>query len=390
MSIVNRISGPVSFYYLKPKDSSSTLPLFLLFGDVHESYENMCSECTCEDKKKCCHAIYDKAFLKKIEKLAKPDRPIDFYTEHFEDSDGLFNGPLDKFMEPEFQACYKRTLKNKKNCPAPKIRWHYSDIRFAETKNNIENLFYSLYKFIYFCIELNRTKSYEDIPLDIWLKADKSRLAYKNNTGIDISKTEELHKIIDLLAELSHLTIDELAERIIDFLFESKKYPSLIHKQFKKQVKNSVFADKSYIVKIMRDSLERWSLNYNVDSKLFEQLKNFDITGDYTTMFDYLFMITAIFVDIYVILRIMKNITSPPSLCIAYLGNAHILNIANILLEIGYNPSVVLNRYEENRCLQFDNVLEDLRSSLKKRNLSQKTTSKHKTFYLKKLSFILT
>jgi hypothetical protein len=139
----------------------------------------------------------------------------------------------------------------------------------------------------------------------------------------------------------------------------------------------------------MRDSLERWSLNYNVDSKLFEQLKNFDITGDYTTMFEYLLMITAIFVDIYVILRIMKNITSPPSLCIAYLGDAHILNIANILLEIGYNPTVVLNRYEENRCLQFDNVLEDLRSSLKKRDLSKKTTSKHKPFSLKKLSFIL-
>jgi hypothetical protein len=388
MSIHNRISGPVSIYYLKPNNNS--LPLFLLFGDIHGSYENMCSECTCEDAKNCCHAIYDKAFLKKIEKLAKPNRPIDFYTEYFEDSYTQFKGPLEKFLEPEFQACYKRTLKNKKNCPAPKIRWHYSDIRFADTKNNIETIFNSLFGFTDFCVELNKTNSYKGVPLDSWLKLDKTMLIEHIIPGVNISKTEELHKIIDLLAEFPHLTIDKFAERIIDFLFESKKYPSLIHKQFKKQVKNSMFADKSYIVKMMRDSLERWNLKYNIDSKLFEQLKNFDITGDYTNISNYLLINNAIFVDIYIILRTMKNIPSPPSLCITYLGDNHIRNMVNMLLDTGiYKLIAAGHENEENRCLQFDHVLEDLRSSLKKRNLSQKTTSKHKPFSLKKLSFIL-
>ncbi len=111
---ISRISGPVSFYYLKPKDSSGNLPLILLFGDVHFSYDNMCTDCTCEDEKNCCHAIYDDNFLKKLEKLARPNRPIDFYVEYFDNiyTRGFFESPLEKFIEPRFTFCYRHTVKN--------------------------------------------------------------------------------------------------------------------------------------------------------------------------------------------------------------------------------------------------------------------------------------
>ncbi len=380
MSIHSRISGPVSFYYLKPKDSSSTLPLFLLFGDIHFSYDDMCTNCTCEDEKNCCHAIYDKDFLKKIEKLAKPNRPIDFYIEFFGETEKVSTGPLHNFMEPEFQNCYKHTLKNKSNCPAPGIRWHYSDIRMSYTKNNIENVFESLFRFTSCCIDLNKTKSYKGVPLAKWLTSNKTTL-FQVIPGFDISKKDEMHKIIDLIAESKHLTIDEFAESIIDFLFESK-YPSLIHKQFKKQVKNSMFAEKSSIVKMMRDSLLNIKLKKidKFDSKMFVQLKNFDLTGNYLPIDFFLLEINAIFVDLYLILRTMKKIDHPPSLCIAYLGNDHIKNIARNLVSTGKYEKVAFAKGTEKtrRCVGFDNVLEDLRSSLKIPNTSS-TRSKSST-----------
>ena len=118
---INKISGPVSMYYLKPnyeiiKDNNINLPLFLLFGDFHFSYDNMCSECTCEKTSKtCCSKIYSGDFIKTINNLSTPTRPIDFYTEYFDDNDdGGFDGPLDKFREPEFQPCYKKDIKAQK------------------------------------------------------------------------------------------------------------------------------------------------------------------------------------------------------------------------------------------------------------------------------------
>jgi hypothetical protein len=389
---ISRISGPVSFYYLKPKDSSGNLPLILLFGDVHFSYDNMCTDCTCEDEKNCCHAIYDDNFLKKLEKLAKPNRPIDFYIEFFDNFDkGVFFGsPLDKFMEFKFTFCYRHAVNliKYKYCPAPGIRWHYTDIRKSQRKNNIENMFAIVQKFTEFCSFLKRSNILFDITRDEWLSFDKSTLLDKLNLEtplkIDVSKTEEMHKIIDLIGDLRHLTIDKCAEHIIDFIFESKS-PSLIYKQFKKQAKTSVFAEKSSIVNMMHDSL----FNNNdfklfqfdikkLDIKILDQLKNFDLTGDYSVIRNYLMVINAVFVDLYTILRITKKVESPPSLCIAYLGNAHITSIAHNFLSTGkYEKKVFEERDREKRCLNFSNVFDDLRTSLKNRNPSSSSSSKN-------------
>ena len=370
MSLNSQISGPVSMYYLKPNDSS--LPLFLLFGDIHNSFDNMCSECTCEERKRCCHRIYDIDFLKKIEKLSRPQRPVDFYIEYFEaDDDGAFESPLDHFREPNFRNCYRRTVKNRKNCYAPDIRWHYSDIRMAHTKNNIENLFESLYVFIQFCMDLNKTQSYEGISMSHWLKMDKSSLTYKKVAGIDISKKEDIYQIIKLLAEFNQQTIAEFAERIVDFVFTSE-YPSLIQKQFRKQVKTSIFADKSFVVKMMRDSLQsKLAANLDVDDKLFDKLAKFDITANYKPLAYLLLHINSTFVDLYTILRAMKKNDTPPALCVAYLGNAHILNMVDILLSTDYyQVEASVEENDENRCLPFD-IFDDLRKSLSKRSSSR-------------------
>ena len=73
--IINRISGPVSMYYLTPslrelhnyKEENIDLPLIILFGDHHYSRENMCPNCDC-DEKSCCYEIYHTDFLKELDK----------------------------------------------------------------------------------------------------------------------------------------------------------------------------------------------------------------------------------------------------------------------------------------------------------------------------------
>ena len=82
---IHRISGPISMYYLKPKSTKAfkedreNLPLVLLWGDSHRDDEGMCEDCSCSDGA-CCYPIYDKGFLKELDKLAS-NYPVDFYTE---------------------------------------------------------------------------------------------------------------------------------------------------------------------------------------------------------------------------------------------------------------------------------------------------------------------
>ncbi len=390
MSFNSRISGPVSMYYLKPNDSS--LPLFLLFGDYHFSYDNMCSKCTCDNTKTCCHTVYDTNFLTKLEKLARPQTPVDFYVEYFDDNEGgSFNSPLDKFREPAFQTCYKRTLKKQGNCPAPSIRWHYSDIRLSNVKNNIEYIFDSIYVFTEFCNSLNKNKSYDGMPLDTWLEitdhvhnkgSRNKRLLemYKKNSGIDIVKKQEIHEIIDLLSGFKNKPVDEIAQDIIEFIFSydsASSSPSLIYKQFKKQVKTRTFADKQFIVNMMKESLVAKLVDYTgISDETLHKLSKFTISHNYKAVSNLLLHINSTFMDLYTVLRATKRIDDPPSLCITYFGNAHVLNIVNILMNSGYyRIKASVEENQENRCLPFA-VFDDLQISLQSRLPRSHTRSK--------------
>jgi hypothetical protein len=67
----------------------------------------------------------------------------------------------------------------------------------------------------------------------------------------------------------------------------------------------------------------------------------------------------------------MKKNDSPPALCVAYLGNAHILNMVDILLSTDYyQVEASVEENDENRCLPFD-IFDDLRKSLSKRSSSR-------------------
>jgi len=402
---MSKISGPVSMYYLKP--ISNDMPLILLFGDHHFSYDNMCptrrssmtrySEKEGSKGNEVSFEIYSPYFLKKLDRLATPSRPIDFYVEYFDDTDnGSFGSPLDKFMEPAFQPCYKRTIKKGSRCPAPNIRWHYSDIRLSKMKNNIEYIFDSIYVFTQFCEEVNKRGRYEGVSIETWLKISdcihRRKIKFEDNliqqfleekpefrnkqenivyhiiefykkcTGIDIGKKEQMRQIIRVLAS------DQLSDDIVDLIFgytNTTMNQSLIYKQFMKQDKRRIFADKDFVTEAMRYSLET-KLSEDTpssDEDALQHLANFDIAyKNYRDIATMLLHINSTFVDIYTILRMMKKVDQSPALCIGYFGNSHVLNLANILLQTGnYKKEYFVEEHRENRCLPFEiDLLGDL------------------------------
>lgn len=165
-TIVTSLTGPVSFYYLKPSKHVSPsevkfFPLIVLFGDYHFSRQGSCENCTCpnshEENGKCCYSISDHIFLKLLDTLGN-NSPIDFYKETFlagthnnEENSNFFLGDL---VSRDMVSCYHRTLRGTEHynkCPTKNIRWHATDARqagnaFNKITGDHEGLDYYHYK----------------------------------------------------------------------------------------------------------------------------------------------------------------------------------------------------------------------------------------------------
>jgi hypothetical protein len=123
-NIIEHIGGPSSVYVLKPENKE--LPEFLLFGDVHFSYEN-----TCDYNENKSYTISDGSFLDMF----------DIEGVHFfvEDNYSYLEGinysftPLSEIIHIA-RNCYT----NKRNhgpCRFKFIKWHYTDIRSVIDNN---------------------------------------------------------------------------------------------------------------------------------------------------------------------------------------------------------------------------------------------------------------
>jgi hypothetical protein len=155
---IQKLSGPISFYYLKPdysriaKEDIEKYPLIMLLGDYHMSFDNICDPC---DISNGCYRIDSPEFLQVIDSLAMMELPSvsidepsaaiksDFYIDWFVENsfygmgDGFKNGPMDyftNFSRPDnISACYDRSLigtpEYLEKCPTKNIRWHHGDLR---------------------------------------------------------------------------------------------------------------------------------------------------------------------------------------------------------------------------------------------------------------------
>jgi hypothetical protein len=330
--IIKKISGPVSFYYLKPikvKEQGIDYPLLMLFGDNHMSRDNMCAPCNNEEG---CYQIYDNSFLKLLDTVSSIEKPIDIYFEAFEvnksaenysfvysetHENPMFNinniTPIQNYQNLFFN-CFKHIKRDDlhgynvlgKKCPTKTIRWQYADVRFCDND----------------CIEGQIKKYCQDI-------------LHENQTP-----TTEFEKSLnDLVIQFKNTEnyLDFSTELFNNFLTIENK--SLIRKQINKQ-QNLKLKDINFWINMYAESLNNYNLMYNNSNFLF------------------FILISNSLLDIYTILRMMKtsNVTSiQPTICMIYLGNVHILNMVEIFTRhLGYSTDYNIEKTDPiNRCLEI-------------------------------------
>jgi hypothetical protein len=130
---INKISGPVSMHILTPGRDFliryKNAPIFMLFGDVHNSPDNLCGEAPGT------YPIYKMEFLQLLQTTLHAGEVIDFYTEG-SDMTGVTSHKITE-VEP-LMAMYNlvsqcNKLKEAKDAQyetIEKIKWHHTDIRF--------------------------------------------------------------------------------------------------------------------------------------------------------------------------------------------------------------------------------------------------------------------
>ena len=331
--IIKKISGPISFYYLKPikvKEEGIDFPLIILFGDLHDSRETMCTPCNNAEG---CYQIYDASFLKLLDEISPLNKPVDLYFEDFKvnssyenesilfDDDPLntttiyekFNSnsnknininltpPLHIFQQLYGIPCFTHIRRDitpiSKKCPTTNIRWQYGDVRFCDN-----------------CIET---------IIDKWTLDKK------------LTRNEDkIKNALDKMIKNFNKTRDHLELSTMLFIILNTKN-SLIIKQFKKQ-SFPPFKDIQFWINISAQSLIH------------------SIEIQYFTIKE---AINLLLVDIYTIMRIMKqpNKTHIQStLCIGYFGHSHILDMVNIFTKyLNYTIEYQIEENNENRCLEI-------------------------------------
>ena len=215
--VIHQISGPVSMHYLVPGKSTfmgkpiDSLPLFMMWGDVHRDDTGMCDPCS---EEKGCYPIYDRRFLQELDKLAA-DYPVDFYTEYSRDFPVYYtnnkNVLFARFLEKTTKACHVRTLRPRlqyeSECPTKYTRWHYSDPRFM--KDTMEHYLFTpvtrVFHFIHMQDTLERWRVAEPVEMGginyiaEVLEEDRSTIAatYSAYTTIDTLEIQGLlHRIV--------------------------------------------------------------------------------------------------------------------------------------------------------------------------------------------------
>lgn len=327
--IISNISGPVVCYYLKPteeifeifKNYGIELPMLLLFGDVHGSSDEMCTDC---ENTNGCYRIYDENLLKLLDTLSSDKYPVDFYVETSEELYEKYNSEEQKQHQQPLvdliyatEICFKRILRDSieytKKCPTKNIRWHYSDPR--DKKGYIEDNIHKLSKYI-------------------------SKSQYENIANI---------YYIDIIKELLINSIDDKEKFNISLfskLFfnlkknEYDKYISLNVKQINKhldyelkninktdiwiEVLTFLICNRIEEIKDIKDIKE---LILNIDNKdyMTEYKKN---NNKSLVFFNKLLSNMSVsFLDLYFTLRILKGERTQASLVVSYLGLSHIEHI---------------------------------------------------------------
>ena len=344
--IIKKISGPTIIYFFEPKmEKRVFLPMILLFGDEHNSKNNNCVNCNCDDKNNCCYEIDSSSFLSLLNNSVNLEKKkyIDFYIETSgKTTEGFADGYLNTFVTEPYINCYNKLLKEK--CPMQNIRWHFVDIRFINTrKKYIDND-------MYYCLELIRKwivdynpndmnyyeNNYDDNIKKINMKFNQT---YFNNLDGFIKKLE----LLLILDNDKQLDFEKFSNEVSKIILRQKK--CLISKQYNK-LEFTLNLNKIYL-----DSIDFYSryLNFTISEDKYNPVvniiklikdKEYGITIQkmeyYKTIEKniqyFIMIITAPLFDIYTVFRMLKKPKdgTKSTLALGYFGQAHVKNIANI------------------------------------------------------------
>jgi hypothetical protein len=372
---VSKISGPVSYLYLRPSRlayaAGYQFPLMLLFGDVHQSADRLCTD----DGMK----LSDPALLAALDRLSTPESPIDFYVETtLKGADYMFESPLNDFASGPIVSCYHHRIKGTplNQCPTKNIRWHVIDARHASatvfpTINHNEHT-RSLYANPAFTAPIEHTQFMKGTSVEPQLRAVFYASYLRPSRWGPFANAEEYIAFFHQLTEDVDLPNDDptkykrFAEGILHLL-ETK--PSIIAKQIRKQPlpilrKFSTWAEyyRRILVLYLRmfpAVIKRYSEYMATFKHTLPHVKPLPLAPTDITLFKNLMItVTGALQDIYMISRMWKTPTdgTPPALCIAYTGTLHAEMVARLLMQIGFYE-IVQHRLvdkEYNRCISME------------------------------------
>jgi hypothetical protein len=396
---INKISGPVSMFILKPKVNElfPNLPLYMLFGDMHNSSENMCGE-DVEDETVV--NVYDIKFLQALNSLCTKERPIDFYVEggdihnkkYIYTEPGEEGLPLNE-MWSLYMDCYRYgqvpKYEHKTDCKSiEKVRWQSADARnFLKFWKRCN--MYTFLQEIDFKLKDDSNEDEEDEDEDEEDEdedeedEDSFKLPYKTSVYDPIKFKKVLTSLRQ--SENSEYCLNKIALQDLtsldDFIFQED---GLVMKQLNK-IKNVKQRDelikyiKTFCRLITKSIIEAYKKYIPILLKIDRDLKHIIISGEIDNKFlernwdkvalyhYFLESKHTILLDVYTICRSFKHLLSEqigepkPIMNILYAGHDHIKNVIYFLKSVSKLYTVEFKSdyintgrtHDANRCIEI-------------------------------------
>jgi hypothetical protein len=361
-NLINKISGPVSITILKPKETHSSQPIMILFGDKHVK-ESPCDPCFNEDG---CFNIYDEKFLEILNSISsKPEHIIDIYTEtpisqkQFKNIDGDYRCDFYK----KTQYCYNfKTPSIYDRCKYKNIRFHHSDARSNENKKKKDKEYLEEFV-VQNVVGLNKFLSNIENNWEQIINKEKiTTIDIFNHTEDEIQKiTTKLFKNQIIFGYLEKFT-QEIFSKLSEKPDDRSSY-------ILKQIKNNMYKLNWELLYLDSLKYDINSINaclyylYNLNDKEGEEaskMQNEQIYYLHTLLFSPL-------LDIYFLSRnfkISKHIIKP-ALVIGYFGDWHCKNISQLLKKYMNYQNFYTERKNSSlkQCIDFNDVYIELKLS---------------------------
>jgi hypothetical protein len=415
---IKKISGPCSFYYLKPnivKAEGIDFPLIMLFGDIHQSRDNMCTPCN--NNPDGCYQIYDTSFLQLLDTLSLSKKPVDIYFEMFAIKSSYENN-TDKYTDhPEIidnteitkqldyihaeiqkkeaeKAILKEEATHLQNSildinKLAELKSHFNLLYAEQTvlENTKETLFNSLdekqnlnnqnplhyYQNIYghSCFShikrdlLTKKEGYKECPTTNirWQYGD---IRFCDNNCIE-GEIENYcvkylqNKSTEPFKDEFEINFSKLVNKFLDDLNSNNDKQSIIFEFSVNLFNNFLINKNNSLIRKQIDKQKNLHLNdINTWIKIYASSLVNHYINNLNNLKVFIFLLSlyipSVLLDIYTILRMMKTNKEniQPTLCMCYFGNNHIINMNRIFKSIGYTIDCQIEKTDPiNRCLEI-------------------------------------